>query len=77
LCDACDYLEPVVLRFHGVLVLLVCVLFLGWGAAGAATPQRAAFKVKLTGTLTKDWTVSRTVKDDCTEVTTHTGQWRY
>lgn len=64
------------LRFHGVLVLLVCVLFLGWGAAGAATPQRAAFKVKLTGTLTKDWTVSRTVKDDCTEVTTHTGQWR-
>jgi hypothetical protein len=48
------------------------------GVAGAATSQRAAFKVKLTGTLTKDWTVTitRTVQDDCTEVTTHTGQWR-
>jgi hypothetical protein len=65
-----------VLRSHGVLSLLVCVVFLGWGATGAATPQRAAFKVKLTGTLTKDWTVSRTVQDDCTKVTTHTGQWR-
>ena len=64
------------LRLHGVLVLLVSVVFLGWGAAGAATPQRAAFKVKLTGTLTKDWTVRRTVENDCTEVTTHTGQWR-
>jgi hypothetical protein len=65
-----------VLRLRGVLVLLVCVASLGWGAAGAATPQRAAFNVKLTGTLTKDWTVSRTVKGECTEVTTHTGQWR-
>ena len=64
------------LRLRGVLVLLVCVVSLGWGAAGAATPQRAAFKVKLTGTLTKDWTVSRTVEGECTEVTTHTGQWR-
>ena len=64
------------LRLHGVLVLLVSVVFLGWGAAGAATPQRAAFKVKLTGTLTKDWTIRRTVENDCTEVTTHTGQWR-
>ena len=52
------------------------MVLLGWGAAGAATPQRAAFKVKLTGTLTKDWTVSRTVEGECTEVTTHTGQWR-
>jgi hypothetical protein len=65
-----------VLRLHGVLVLLVGMVFLGWGAAGAATPQRAAFKVKLTGTLTKDWTVSRTVEGECREVTTHTGQWR-
>jgi hypothetical protein len=65
-----------VLRFRGVLVLLVCVVSLGWGAAGAATPQRAAFNVKLTGTVTKDWTVRRTVEGECTEVTTHTGQWR-
>jgi hypothetical protein len=58
------------------LVLLVCVVPLGWGAAGAATPQRAAFDVKLTGTLTKDWTVRRTVEGECAEVTTHAGQWR-
>lgn len=64
------------LRFRGVLVLLVCVVSLGWGAAGAATPQHAAFNVKLTGTLTKDWTVIRTVEGECTEVTTHTGKWR-
>ncbi len=64
------------LRLHGVLILLVCVVSLGWGAAGAATPQRAAFKVTLTGTLTKDWTVMRTVEGECTEVTTHTGRWR-
>ena len=64
------------LRFHGVLVLIAFSVCLGWGAAGAATPQRGAFNVKLTGTLTKDWTVSRTVEGECTEVTTHTGQWR-
>jgi len=59
-----------VLRLHAVLVLLVSVVFLGWGAAGGATPQRAAFQVELTGTLTKDWTVRRTVEGECTEVTT-------
>lgn len=58
------------------MVLLVCVVCLAWGAAGAATPERAAFRVNLTGTLTKDWTVIRTVEGECTEVTTHTGQWR-
>jgi hypothetical protein len=65
-----------VLRFRGVLVLLVCAVSLAWGAAGAATPERAAFDVNLTGTLTKDWTVRRSVEGECTEVTTHTGQWR-
>ena len=29
------------LRLHGVLVILLSIVFLGWGAAGAATPQRA------------------------------------
>jgi hypothetical protein len=65
-----------VLRLHGVLILLVCAVCLGWGVAGAATPQRASFNVRLTGTLTKDWTVSRTVEGECTKVSTHTGQWR-
>ena len=64
------------LRLRGLLVLLVCVVSPGWGAAGAATPERAAFDVELTGTLTKDWTVRRTVEGECTEVTTHVGQWR-
>jgi hypothetical protein len=58
------------------LVLLVCMVAFAWGVAGAATPERAAFRVKLTGTLTKDWTVRRTVEGECTEVTTHAGQWR-
>ncbi len=64
------------LRFYGVWILLICVVSLGWGAAGAATPQRAVFKVTLTGTLTKDWTITRTVEGECTQVTTHNGQWR-
>jgi hypothetical protein len=65
-----------VLRLHGVWILLLFVVSLGWGAAGAATPQRAVFKVSLTGTLTKDWTITRTVEGECTQVTTQTGQWR-
>ena len=64
------------LRLHGVSILLVCVVAFGWGAAGAATPKRAVFKVTLTGTLTKNWTVKRTVEGDCTKVATTTGQWR-
>lgn len=55
---------------------MACVLLLGWGAAGAATPQRAEFRVTLTGTLTKDWTVQRTGEGDCPDVTTHAGRWR-
>jgi hypothetical protein len=67
-----------VLRHLGVLLTMGCVLLLGWGAAGAATPQRAVFRVALTGTLTKDWTVTRTVEgtDGCEEVTTSTGRWK-
>jgi hypothetical protein len=65
-----------VLRRYGVSMLVVSVLLLAWGVAGAATPQRAAFRVALTGTLTKDWTVARTVQRDCQEVTTNTGHWR-
>lgn len=59
----------------GVFVVLAALL-LAWGAAGAATPRRAAFRVTLTGTLTKDWTVKRTVTADCDEVTTNAGHWK-
>lgn len=57
-------------------MLVTCVLLLAWGAAGAAIPQRAAFRVTLTGSLTKDWTVKRTVEGECNETTTGTGHWR-
>jgi hypothetical protein len=52
------------------------VLLLAWGVAGAATPQRAEFRVTLTATLTKDWTHTRIVEAECNEVTTHGGHWK-
>ncbi|MDP9491799.1 MAG: hypothetical protein M3P42_06305 [Actinomycetota bacterium] len=63
-------------RQLGVWIVVTCVLLLGWGTAGAATPQRAAFRVTLTATLTKDWTATRTVSAECEEVTTNAGQWK-
>jgi hypothetical protein len=65
-----------VLRQFGVWIVVTCVLLLAWGTAGAATPQRASFRVTLTATLTKDWTATRTESAECDEVTTNTGQWR-
>jgi len=66
-----------VLRQIEVWVILGCVFLMGWGAAGAATPQRAVFSVTLTGNLTKDWTLTRTVADgECDKVTTTNGHWR-
>jgi hypothetical protein len=65
-----------VLRQFGVSLVALLVLTLAWGAAGAATPQRAAFRVTLTATLTKDWTATRTVTAECEEVTTNAGQWK-
>lgn len=64
------------LRQLGVWIVMTCVLLLGWGAAGAATPKQAAFRVTLTATLTKDWTATRTVSAECEEVTTNAGQWK-
>jgi hypothetical protein len=65
-----------VVRRLGVCLVGTCVFLLAWGAAGAATPQRAAFRVTLMATLTKDWTHVRRVEAECIEVTTHTGHWR-
>ena len=65
------------LRRLAVSIVLSGLLLLAWGAAGAATPQRAAFRVTLTGTLTKDWTLTRTVEDaDCNQLTITEGHWR-
>jgi hypothetical protein len=60
----------------GVAMVLAFTLLLGWGAAAAATPERAAFRVTLTATLTKDWRVSRTVESECVETTTTNGFWK-
>jgi hypothetical protein len=65
-----------VLRLTGALIAVTGVLLSAFGAAGAATPQRAEFRVSLTGTLTKDWTHARLVAGDCVRVTTHTGHWK-
>lgn len=64
------------LRQLGVWTVVTCVLLLAWGTAGAATPQRAAFRATLTATLTKSWTATQTVTDECEEVTTNAGQWK-
>jgi hypothetical protein len=64
------------LRRLAVSVLLSSVLLLAWGAAGAATPQTAAFRVTLSGTLTKDWAITRTVEGECDEITRTAGHWR-
>ena len=57
-------------------MVLVCAVSLAWGVAGAATPERAVFRVSLTGTLTKNWTAARSTEGECPKVTTHTGSWR-
>ena len=54
----------------------MAVLPVLWGAADAAAPRRAAFRVTLTGTLTKDWRTARTVEDNCNVTTTSTGRWK-
>ena len=69
-------MQPALLRLIWVGSVLAFALVLGWGAAGAATPQRATFKVTLTGTLTKDWTVSRESQDRCVGTTRSSGRWR-
>jgi hypothetical protein len=65
-----------VVRQVGLLVAVTGVLLSALGAAGAATPQRAEFRVSLTGTLTKDWTHARLVAGECDRVTTNTGHWK-
>jgi hypothetical protein len=65
-----------VVRRLGVLLVGACVLLSAWGAAGAATPQRAEFRVTLTATLTKDWNHVRLVQTDCIRATTHIGRWK-
>jgi hypothetical protein len=53
-----------------------CALLSAWGAAGAATPQRAEFRVALTATLTKSWNHVRLLQTDCIRTTTHSGRWK-
>lgn len=61
----------------GVLVLFGCLLAVASGAAYAAKPRQAVFKVTLTATLTKTWTFTRieTSETDCTRTTRGVGRW--
>lgn len=57
--------------------LLTCLLALAGGAAHAAKPRQAAFRVALTATLTKDWTFTRTeTGEGCTRITRGVGHWQ-
>jgi hypothetical protein len=57
--------------------LLTCLLALAGGAAHAATPRQAVFRVTLTATLTKDWTFTRTESEaGCTRVIRGVGHWQ-
>jgi hypothetical protein len=60
--------------------LLLCTAFLvapAGGAAHAAKPSQAVFRVSLTATLTKDWTLTRVEPEvDCTKTTDWVGRWQ-
>jgi len=60
-----------------VLALFAFLLVLAGGAAYAAKPRQAVFKVTLTGTLTKTWTFTRiqSSEADCTRTTRGVGRW--
>ena len=64
------------LRLAGAFIAVTGVLLSALGAAGAATPQRAEFRVTLTGTLTKDWTFTQVAAGTCQQVTRHAGYWK-
>src|SRR5687768_14754003 len=55
----------------GVLALFAFLLVLAGGAAYAAKPRQAVFKVTLTAALTKTWTFTRieSSEADCTRTT--------
>lgn len=60
----------------GSLAFLACLLIAAGGAAHAATPRQAVFKVTLTATLTKDWTSTQVDDEtDCTRTTRGVGHW--
>jgi hypothetical protein len=68
--------QPEVARRLGLFIAVTGGLLSALGAAGAATPQRAEFRVTLTATLTKEWRHVRVVSAQCTRTTTHRGEWR-
>jgi hypothetical protein len=62
----------------GVWALLVCLLALAAGSAYAAESKEAVFKVTLTGTLTKEWTVTQVEESEtnCVRTTRGVGRWQ-
>jgi hypothetical protein len=61
----------------GALALFACLLAMAAGAAYAAKPRQAVFKVTLTATLTKTWTFTRieSFEADCMRTTRGVGRW--
>jgi hypothetical protein len=56
--------------------LLACLLALAGGAAHAAKPREAAFRVTLSATLTKAWTFTRTESEaGCARTIRGVGSW--
>jgi hypothetical protein len=63
-------------RQFGVWLLVALVVTCASGAALAAQPNQARFRVKLTGTLTKTWTFTRSEGEPgCIVTTRGTGKW--
>jgi hypothetical protein len=61
----------------GVFGLLALFLLYASGSAVAAKPQQGRFRVTVTATLTKTWTVSRTEGEPgCVRTTRSTGRWQ-
>jgi hypothetical protein len=58
-------------------MLFACLLATAGGAAYAAKPRQALFKVTLTAALTKTWTFTRieSSEADCTRTTRGAGRW--
>jgi hypothetical protein len=61
----------------GVLVLFACLLAMAGGAAYAAKPRQAVFKVTMSAALTKTWMFTRVDSSevDCVRTTRGVGRW--
>jgi hypothetical protein len=65
------------MRPLGVIASIACLALAAGGAAYAARPQQAVFRVSLSATLTKDWTFTRAEDEGaCTRTIRGVGRWQ-